>query len=158
MCGGVDKGTLSPEISQTCCKRTSSSTTLKNPKSFKLIDMLPKFIGSVLNGAVRPSWARTGGGHDQIMIELCSTIVCSISLDYRGPSIRSWSSRESIIWSFFSIIGTVRSCSTIIEYARASWIMTDHSTLVSYCAILWTYTKGATGTLDTNSFDQVLRR
>jgi len=28
-------------------------------------------------------------GHDQIMIEFCSIIVCSISLNHRGPSIRS---------------------------------------------------------------------
>ena len=76
------------------------------------------------------------------MIEFCSTIVCSISLDHRGPLIRSWSSRESMIWSICSIIGAARSCSTIIEYTRASWIMTDHSTHLSDCVILLAYTKG----------------
>ena len=46
----------------------------------------------------------SSNGHDQIMTEFCSNIVCSISLDHWGPSI----------------MGTARSCSTIIEYTRTS--------------------------------------
>jgi len=63
-------------------------------------------------------------------------------LDHRGLSIRSWSSRASMIWSICSIMGTARSCSTIIEYTRASWFMTDHSTNLIYWVMRWTYIKG----------------
>ena len=47
---------------------------------------VPLLIGSRLRARVR---MRHSDGHDQIMIEFCSIIICSISLDHRGPSIRS---------------------------------------------------------------------
>ena len=34
-------------------------------------------------------WAYTSDGHDQIMIEFCSTMICSISLNHRVPRSRS---------------------------------------------------------------------
>ena len=55
-------------------------------------------------------------GHDQIMIEFCSTMICSISLDH---GVRR------------SIMGTARSYSTIIEYTRASGVMPDHSAILN---------------------------
>jgi len=54
-------------------------------------------------------------GHDRMMIEFCSINSPLDHLDHRG----------------LSIMGTARSCSTIIEYTRASWFMTDHSTNLS---------------------------
>ena len=81
-------------------------------------------------------------GHDQIMIEFCSISSLLDHLDHRGLSIRSWSSRASMIWSICSIMGTARSCSTIIEYTGASWLMTDHSTNLSDWVMQWTYIKG----------------
>ena len=79
-------------------------------------------------------YRRTRDGHDQIMIEFCSTIFYSISLDHGCPAIRSWSSSASMIWSICSIINTARSCLTIMKYiTRASWILTNQSTHLSDC-------------------------
>jgi len=70
--------------------------------------------------ASTPRWPSNGldlfpppsDGHDQIMIEFCSINSLLDHLDHRG----------------LSIMCTARSCSAIIEYTRASWFMTDHST------------------------------
>jgi len=85
--------------------------------------LLPPCVPTSNESGVRP------------LIVIDSIIDCSISLDHRGPSIRSWSSRKSMIRSICSMMNTARSCSTIIWYTRASWIMTDHSTHLSDCVL-----------------------
>jgi len=73
-------------------------------------------------------------GHDRIVIEFCSTIVCSIIGTARLCSIVGTARSCSIIGTArsCSIIGTTRSCSIIgtalrpmgvrkIDYARAQW-------------------------------------
>ena len=42
-----------------------------------------------LMGMLRTAIASISDGHDQIMIEFCSTMICSISLNHRLPRSRS---------------------------------------------------------------------